>query len=457
MFAACNGNIYDVSVSGAPVVVVSGLGSNRWQYINFTPGGSATHYLIAVNGTDTPLIFNGTTWTTTSWTGITQSSVSNINIYQRRIWLTINQSTTFGYLAADSIAGAVTLLDIGALWDLGGQAVSMGTWTVDGGSGPNNYAAFMSSRGQITVYLGTDPNTVSTWNLVGTFNTSPPLGNRCMLRLGSDLAIITLQGVIPISQALPFDPSAVRSVAITSQIQNAMAAVALAGQNLFGWQLIAFPSQTLLILNVPIVTNQSQQQFVMNTLTGAWCQFVGWNANCFELYNDLLYFGDNIGNVNQAYVGPADLISPIVADMKCAFNYLGDPEKLKHMTMLQPLLVSSGQITPTISVDVDFADSSPTAPVTSFTASGAIWDVSKWDASQWASPTVTVTSWLSAQALGRALAVRMKVNFTPAGAGSTSVFDTGVFDTMVFDGFGTTNVTLQVNGFNSIVEMGGVV
>jgi hypothetical protein len=42
-------------------------------------------------------------------------------------------------------------------------------------------------------------------------------------KIGSDVGIITQQGVIPLSRALPFDPSAQRSSAITARIQNAMA------------------------------------------------------------------------------------------------------------------------------------------------------------------------------------------------------------------------------------------
>ena len=65
-----------------------------------------------------------------------------------------------------------------------------------------------------------------------------------------------------------------------------MAQAAQIGKNLFGWQLMAFPLQTLLFLNVPIAENETQNQFVMNTLTGAWFLFTGWNANCFEIFND---------------------------------------------------------------------------------------------------------------------------------------------------------------------------
>ena len=51
MFAAAGTVIYDVSSFGVATPVVTGLGSARWQYVNFTPAGANT-VLQAVNGVD---------------------------------------------------------------------------------------------------------------------------------------------------------------------------------------------------------------------------------------------------------------------------------------------------------------------------------------------------------------------------------------------------------------------
>jgi hypothetical protein len=453
LFAACGGGIWNVSSQGGPVKVFSGLGNNRWQYINFTPSGGA-NYLYAVNGVDAPLLYNGTVWSRPTITVGTASTFRNIYVHKRRIWFVQNQSTRAWFLGTDAIQGAATQLDLGALMTKGGYLVAMGTWTIDGGLGPDDYAVFTSSRGELIIYKGTDPTSASAWSLVGVFDFPPPLGYRCFTRMGSDLWMITTQGVIPVSQGLPFDPAASRSATITSRIQNAMLQAGEAGQNLFGWQLMHYPNQAIAILNVPVVENSSQQQFVTNLLTGAWCRFTGWNANCFEIFNDLLYFGDNIGNVNLAYSGASDLVNPIIADMKCAFNYFGDFGRLKRMTMAEPLLITSGAITPTMSVDVDFADVSPSAPVSTITPTGAIYNISVYNTGLYATGNTSLVTWISTEAQGRALAVRMKVNVLPTGNISQSVFDTGVFDTAVFDGLSSTDATLQINAFNVMLEYG---
>lgn len=459
LFAAGGGNFYDVSNEGAPVQVRSGFGNSRWQFINFdVPGGG--HYLYAVNGSDNPQLWDGTNWTTPTITGgPAQTTFFNIHSHQQRIWLIPNNSTAVYYLATSAITGAVAgNLDLGPFMTEGGYVIAMGTWTYNGGTGPQNLAVFVTSRGQVIIYAGTDPTSSSTWTLVGVFNLPPPLGVRCLQQIGSDLGIITLQGVLPLSQTLQLDTGAVRSAAITGRIQNAMLQAAQQFQTNFGWQLISYPAQGLLFLNVPQQTNTSQVQYVQNFLNGAWTQFQGWNANCFEIYNDLLYFGDNSGNVNNAYQGPADLTAPIVADMQCAFNFFGSPGRVKRMSMIQPLMVTGGTIFPTLGVDVDFGTSSLTAAVSTFIATGGIYDTSLYDSSFYAQGPLPQSTWQSVEAEGHALAVRMKVNVLPMGGGANSVFDVGTFDNMVFDGFsGQQASILQINAFNAVIEMGNFI
>jgi len=468
LFAASDNEIWDVSTNGMPTLVASGLSGDKFQYVNFTPNLSSP-YMLGVNGQDAGLgTYNGSTFAFTAITGTTTGIFVNINIFKRRVWLIEPNSTIAWFLGTDAIAGAVDDgQDIGPFLSKGGYLMAMGTWTLDGGQGPDDLAVFISSEGQAVIYKGTDPTNANAWSLVGVFDLPAPIGRRCFLRLGSDLMLITVQGVIPVSQALPFDPSASRSVALTNRIQNAMVLATQSYKNNFGWQLISFPQQMLILLNIPQVENTTQVQYVQNALTGSWTSFNSWNANCFELFNESLYFGDNTGSVNLAYAGGLDLVNPIIADVKCAFNYLDEPGRLKNANLVRPFMVADGTLTPTIQIDVDFEDSTVSAPVTILTPSGAVWDVSLWDSASWSTGLVTVINWLSCNALGTALAIRMVVNLAGGGASSSiaqdSVFDTGVFDTMIFDGNGAVTQsgegipTLKVNVFELAVEYGGPV
>jgi hypothetical protein len=463
LFAAAGTKIYEAGLGiAAGTVAVSGLTNARWQYVNFTPAGGNT-VIQCCNGADALLQFDGTSWTTPSITGLpggaTTANIVNINNQKRRLWYILQNSTIAAFMPTDAITGAIAgFQDLGALWSKGGRLMAMQSWTIDGGSGPQDYALFISSRGQVTIYSGVDPTNATDWKLVGTFDIAPPIGRRCALRIGSDVALITQDGVIPISQALPFDPSADRSVALTARIQNQMASVVSGTLDHFGWQMVSFQAQQFFVLNVPLTENSQQEQYVMNTLTGGWSRFQGWNANCFEIYREGLYWGNNSGGINQAYQSAIDFTANITADMQCAFNWMDEPGRLKRMTMVQPLLTVGGSLIPTISVDVDFASANFTATATSLTGS-VLWDVAQWNVSLWPAATTTFKNWLSVNAIGKALAIRLQanvssgINFT-----SLSVFDVGQFDQMMFDtAIPTSLPVLQVNVFNAIVEMGGAI
>jgi len=462
MFAAAGNFIYNVTSGVDPgTVVASGLTNARWQYTNFTPSGGTT-VIQLVNGADQLLQYNGTTWTNPAITGLPGGSTAgiiNINAQKRRLWYIMNNSSIAAFMPTDAITGPIAgTLDLGALWSKGGYLVAMNSWTIDGGSGPQDYALFLSSRGQVTIYSGVDPTLATDWMLVGVFDISPPIGRRCMTRIGSDVAVITQQGLIPISQALPFDPSADRSVALTARIQNAMAIAALNGGSLFGWQFISFPTQQLGVLNVPLSENSQQCQFVINALNGGWCRFLGWNANCFEIYNNNLYWGGNSGEINQGYVGGQDWTDPIDADMQCAYNWLDDPGRTKRMTMIQPLMTLGGELTPTIAIDVDFDSSTFSAPITNI-AGTVLWDSAIWDTSLWPTLTINYKNWLSVEAIGHAMAIRMKVNIVSS-SDETAIgqFDIGLFDFAAFDATYSTNLPiLRVNVFNSISEAGAAI
>lgn len=466
LFAAVTTNIWETTEYGIATLAVSGQANARWQYINFTPAGGST-YIYAVNGVNNPLLFDGSTWTNPAITGVTPATLINVNVHKRRIWFIQANTTKAWYLATDAIQGVASEFDLGALMNKGGNLIAMGTWTIDGGNGPDDLAVFITSRGQAIVYKGTDPSNPNAWALVGVFNLAPCLSNRCFGQMGSDLLLITLEGLLPASKALPFDPSGVRSVALTNRIQNAMLMAAQTGQNQFGWQVMTFPKQSLLILNVPIQENVSQVQFVMNSITGAWCRFTGWNANCFELLNDSLYFGDNDGNVNLAYAGALDLVTPIQSTLKCAFNAFDDPGRVKYMSMVRPMIVADGTLLPGLGVDIDFGDTALVSPVITLNPIGGIWDSGTWDSSLWGAGAITVTNWLSTGAIGTFLSIKMSINLGGATTGTDvvidSVFDTGVFDTMIFDGngqvisSGTGIPVLQINAFETIMEFGGAI
>lgn len=451
LFAIAGGTIYDATNNGSMVATgVTGLGNSRSQFVNFTTSGGQFLYL--VNGADDPNIWDGATWTNPTITGITASDAIHINIHKNRLWFTLKDSTKAAYLPVDSIQGAATTFELGGLFSLGGYLMAMATWTLDAGVGVDDHAVFISSRGQAAIYKGTNPAVAADWVLVGVFTLGSPIGRRCFTNVGGDIALISVDGVVPLSKSLIYDRAAINNVALTANIAPVMNESArLYGEN-FGWQLIGYPRGTMAILNVPLQEGVTQQQYVMNTLSGAWARFKAQNGGCWEVFQDRLFFGDNAGNVCEADVAANDGGADITADLKTAFNYFRSPGVLKRFPMIQPLITSDGRVTPAIDVNTDFRDSTPTNVPNGSTFSGALWNAFNWNEANWPESRATTTDWQTVTAIGQCASVRMRVVINSPTV--LAQWDSGVWDDSQWDSAGSSPPLLQVNGFNLVMERG---
>lgn len=456
LFAWSGGSIFDVTAaSPATVTTVTGLANSRAQYINFaTTGGN---FLWTCNGADTPKYFDGSTWASATITGdVAGADVCDVEAFKNRLWFVGNDSSDAYYLAVDSIQGSSTAFPLGGLFTLGGYLQSIGTWSVDAGTGPQDYIAFVSSRGQVAIYGGDDPAT--DFQLVGVFELGAPIGRRCLTRIGSDLAVISIDGVYPLSKAMIFERAAVVKATMTERIQRVMNQSARLYKENFGWQLISYPRGTRAILNVPVSENSEQQQYVMNTLSGAWCQFTGMNANCWELLLDNPYFGGNDGVIYQADTGSTDFNGILRADMMTAFNYFNTRGNQKRWMMCRPLITTDQQISPGLAFNVDFQYNAPISVQSTRPVVGAHWDEAVWDDSDWGGEITTQSNWTSVSGLGYCASIRLVVDVEPLGPTDYATWGEALWG---ISSWGTSplssDVTLQVNGFDLVMEKGAFV
>lgn len=451
LFAASDDTIFDVTTPGSATAAVTGLANARFQYTMFATTGG--HYLWCPNGADDPQYYDGSVWASAAitGTGVTGPNWISAVPYKGRLWGVIKNSTKAAYLPLDSIQGAAAAFEVGAEFAMGGYLEAIGVWSTDSNDGPTSYLVFVSSRGEILVYNIADPTSPSGVQLLSKGLVGQPVGRRCLTQLGADLALICQDGVIPISQCLTYDRAALIKVAVTANIQPVVShAIQSYGSN-FGWSLTSYPKSSWGILNVPIVEGQNQEQFVMNTITGAWCRFIGMNANCWSLYNDDVYFGGNNGQVFKADTSSSDYGEPITARLKTAFNYFKSRGTLKRWTMCQPLIVTDGTVTPGLAIDVDFGDSAMPIATPSDITPRAEWDSALWDENTWPLLASLQARWQAVNGLGYCAAVKMAVTITGTGTEQT-LWDQGVWDESAWDAAQTEGIVLQVNGFNLLHE-----
>lgn len=397
LFAIAGTSVYDVSAGGAVgAAVVTGLTNARWGYINIaTTGGN---YLSMANGTDAPRLYNGTTWTTPTITGVTATTLMYPTLYAQRQFFIQKNSLKTWYLPLDSVAGAANAVDIAPFATRGGYIVAHGTWTIDAGQGVNDHYVIITSRGQVVVFQGTDPSNPSEWAMVGVWDIGAPIGNRALYKYAGDMLIICQDGLLPLSGALQSSRVQPR-VALSDKIQFAIAeAINNYGDN-FGWQVMYVPSVNQLWLNVPTQEGNNQQQFVMNTITGSWCNYTGWNANCMEIFNDEPYFGGN-GYVARAYFGNSDNGTNINGFGLQAFNNFNNAGKLKRFTMSRPIFRSNGSPSVNAAVNVDFNTDVPITALTYTPTSYAKWDSGIWDAATWGGGLSVFQNWQGVSGVG---------------------------------------------------------
>jgi hypothetical protein len=431
LFAVAQNAIYDVTAGGAVgAPVVTGLTNARWQHVNFGVPG-ADQWLCMVNGVDKFYAYNGTTWTaidstsTPGITGVNTTDLIHINVFKRRLWFVQRNTSKVWYLPVDSIGGAAQSIDMGALFTSGGSLMAMGTWTLDAGEGLDDHAIFLSSKGQIAVYKGTDPASADTWSLIGVYDVGSPIGRRCFMKFGGDLLVITRDGVLPLAKAL-LSSRVTPHVAITDKIQSAVAdSVANYGGN-FGWQLVQYPNANMLLLNVPLASNL-HHQYVMNTITGAWCRFKGgWDASCWEVYDDEIYFGAN-GFVGHAWNTNADNGSNITGDVIPAFSYFGNRAQEKRWTMARPIIQADGVPAVLLGINTDFDTTTPVGTPTLTPTTVGLWDSAIWDQDVWGGFQIQ-KNWQTVSGLGYAASLHMVVtsrNYTVKWQATDFVFERG--------------------------------
>lgn len=414
LFSASGGNIWD-STSSTPSSVGSGFANNRWQWLNVATAGG--NFLWMCNGQDAPRYWNGTTLQTAVITGVPSAGATMIQcaLYRGRIWTVLANSTKAAYLPLDSIQGAATTFDLGPYFRLGGTLQAIGTWSTDMQGGTNEFIVFVSSFGEVAIFLIYDPTDGSGFSFRGVSTVGSPIGRRCVERIGSDLALITIDGVIPLSAVLNYDRAALQQAALTKNIRNAMVQAARDYKDNFGWQVISYPRNTMAIINVPISEGGQQQQYVMNTINGAWARFTGQNANCWCVFQDRLYFGGNDGVVYLADESAGDENSTMVADIQGSYNYFGTQGQNKRWTTLRPLIEqeTSYEIVVEVGLSIDFQLSEALDEIVpDLSIPPPVWNDpdSIWDDPNTIWPGISTSQrWMGVSGIGYCAAVRMKV------------------------------------------------
>lgn len=420
-FATDDDAIYDISLPVSPTVPVTadvtGLTSGYWSSVQFaTAGGS---YLVMVNGFDSMRQYNGTSWAAITSvsapiaiTGVNTADLEAVWKFKSRLFFIEKGTMSAWYLDPLSVGGGATEYPLGGVFTVGGSLLFGATWSLDSGSGLDDVCLFFTDKGEVAVYEGTDPDAAETFSLVGVYRIGRPLGKNAWFKAGGDIAVITDDGIVPISAAIKTDRAALKGSAITYPIETAWRQIVREREgNVFPFTAALWHSETMLMIGVPTYGSFSPVCLIANARTGAWARFTGWDTRDVIIYDDKLYFGTADGTIFQGDTSGADNGAPYSAVVIPRFDSLGTPDE-KSAIHARMVARANNAFTPQLFANADYEVNVPTALNADPDTSSNIWDAGIWNTSTWGASTDTKqrqSEWQSVDGNGNALTAGLQI------------------------------------------------
>jgi hypothetical protein len=419
-FASDETSIFNITTVADPDVIpaaaVSGRTSGYYSTAQ-TSNAASDSYLYAVNGTDSALLYDGSTWTTVTAvsspaiTGVTTSSLSFVWSFASRLFFIEKNTLSVWYLPVDSIGGAAQEFSLAGIFQKGGSLLFGGKWSLDSGDGLDDKCVFVSTEGEVAVYQGTNPSSAADWQKVGVYQITPPLGANATMQAGGDLLIAVQDGIVPISEAVNKDVAALSLSAITVDIEPAWKREVIARQ-LIPWEIIKWPTNNMMVVSLPVVSDgQATLCYVKNLETGSWGYYTGWDTRCLGLFANQGYYGNNSGTVHAMEVTGTDDGELYTCTYVGLPDHIKTPGATKVVHSARATFQSNIPFTPKISVSTNYQVRLPSAPSSTSDLVSDLWDVGLWDVAMWdgGSAMTVSTKWVSVGKTGFVISPQVQI------------------------------------------------
>lgn len=386
--AAVGANLYVVTASGAhPVPLSNSSITNAYvDFANFaTP---ATQYLVALNGTDSMRLWNGSAWTTvasftyTPTTTIATTHFTQMVGYQgRAFFIPVGERAFYYSTTVGAISGIeVKRFDLDAMFPNGGYARAIARWTVDYADGPNDYLVIVSSAGDVVIFQGTDPADPAKWTYKGTFQMGPPLGRRCFTQYGGDLLLLASNGVWPISKAI-VTGKVDKTISTSDKINPELTAIARRlGPDVEGWQILLHTGYNILVILVP---DNPKVAYCMELTSKGWFRVVDWDVNCIATDQTYLWAGRLSMTARLLDSSPQAYGRTRQGSLVTAPNYFNRVGSNKQISMLRPIVLFEDAGVIQVGAATDFSTVRRVHSKAFSTSDVPRWDISQFDIARW--------------------------------------------------------------------------
>jgi len=337
-FLAAGGtSIYEIT-SGTAVSLATDLTPRPWDTISFN------ERVVFVNGGGKNLEYDGSTISEANFSLAAANGFFAAHVFKNRVFYASNNQLAFWYTELFASTGTITKFPLAGIAERGGAVVALNSWTVDGGSGPEDFFAIFTSEGEVLVYQGADPG--ADFFIIGRFYVSPIVDNRAMTQIYGKLFIVTERDYVYLPDQLQVQGGG-RDTKLSGAARDAVKSF----RNNTGWQVYYSANEGLLLVNVPTKSGESVQH-VTNVKTGAATRFTNMNARSWGEFNGDLYFGGVDGTVNK-YTGTQDGTAEIPCVALTAPSRLQSNDE-KLVTAYRPRMTSNGTLVVTTALKFDF-------------------------------------------------------------------------------------------------------
>lgn len=418
-FAATADAVFDCTAPADPEVALTAAftGQTSGDYSTVQFGTAGGDFLYAVNGTDSPRLFNGTTWTAITGasspaiTGVTTSTLSQVWSFANRLFFVQTNTMIAWYLPVDSIGGAANSFSLAGIFRKGGSLLFGASWSIDSGAGLDDKCVFVSTEGEVAVYAGTNPGSAADWSLQGVYSMPRPLGKNAYTTAGGDILIATEVGMIPISAAIQNDLAALESKAVSAPIARYWQEQTRSISD--GWQIVKVPRRGVMYVSQPDAVGNTETCLAVNLLTGAWSRCTGWDTRCLGFFDDDCFFGSADKCVYRMDLGGSDAGTPYTCTLLMQHDSMGAYGVKKSMRQMRAVFQAGSPINPQISAQADFSEELPSPPASAANYSSDEWDSGLWDTALWDADVVLTNqaNWTATGVTGSTIAPALQLTF----------------------------------------------
>lgn len=412
LFATTNEGIFNcTAVGGTPAQALVFADQNTASagygiYLHFTGQDEEdlVFYADSINGLFTYDV-NADSWAQTAGiVGPVTEDIRFICVHKNRIWLVEENKNYAWYLPVNAQAGPAEKFYFGSKFENGGNIAGMFSWSIDGGAGNDDYLVVVSRAGDVLVYQGNDPETVTDWGLRGSYYIGEvPPGASFGTVHGGDLYLLSIYGLNSMGDLLQGVDSAALfnsedttspSAKIAEIVKTRLARTVRS----YGWAIRRTPSESGILVSGPEEPGRNNIQYFYKSTIAAWAFWRDVPMTSFDTWQGAVLFGtaDNRLCLMDTTADEVKLVppappetngQPIVFAVLSSYWDLGAPGLYKRVKLIRPDFISRAapSVATAARYDYDLNENVfPITPAPAGTDSG-LWDISLWDTALWGS------------------------------------------------------------------------